>query len=199
MPFHLKHSATGHLMYGPNGHLSSGCPGSGGGGGGGGGGCACLDTVSPCSLCAGDTPSQFHVSIVGVTICADCVACGTSGPWARAGAGASVNGSYVLTKNGACGWTAGIPAMTANLYATSGCGGSPTPLDFAVDLVRIAGNIFRLQITDAGGNVLIFTGDVTIAACCTAFTISSTGGCGCLGSPAVFFIGSGGTATVTPC
>ena len=201
MSNHLKSSATGHLIHGPGGHLSIGCP-TGGGGGGGGGGCSCLDTFAPCSLCPGDTPTQFHVSFTGISLCPGCVDCADSGTSMKIDAGSTINGSYILAKNGACGWTtpsADVPC-TATFYTGAGCTGSSAPIEFAVDLVRINASTFRLQITDAGGNILIFTADITTTACCAGFTAANANaGCGCSGTPTVFSLGSGGTATVTPC
>jgi hypothetical protein len=191
MSDHLKHTTSGHLYHGPHGHLSIVCPS--------GGGCACLDGSTPCSLCPGDTPTQFHVTFTGITLCSGCVDCDAEGISAQIDGGSTINGTYVLTKNGACGWTATAPC-TATLYTATGCSGSSAPLEFAVDLVRINASTFRLQVTDVGANVLIFTADITTAACCAGFTApNATAGCGCSGTPTVFALGTGGSATVTVC
>jgi hypothetical protein len=82
---HLKYkSATGHLMYGPHGHLSKSC-------------------FSTCGSCGTDTPESFTVSLSGLTAC-DClgqkIAVGdVSGTWTLAAKG--VTGTCA----GGCEWS----------------------------------------------------------------------------------------------
>src|SRR5665213_3319291 len=119
---HLKHNSSGNLIHGPDGHLVRAC-----------GSCPCID-ASACANCPGDTPTQFHVSFTGITPCSGCVACPATGESLQIGA-AAINGTYLLSRNGACAWTTYSPTIagSATLYASTSCTcllyTSPSPRD----------------------------------------------------------------------
>ncbi|HET6246548.1 MAG TPA: hypothetical protein VFE47_02530 [Tepidisphaeraceae bacterium] len=190
---HLKHSfSTGNLLHGPTGNLVHGCAPPE---------CAC-GTTPECDNCPDATPSQFHVTFTGITLCTGCVACDGLGISVQLAEGASIDGTYALSHNGDCAWTAfaeDVP-VTGEVYGSSDCSGSSTPLTFAIQQVRINGTQFRLQVTDDSNTVLLFDAVVDAANCCAGYTVdNSLMGCGCGGDGETIEMGTGGSATVTPC
>src|SRR5690349_14216273 len=97
-------SRNGHLLS-RSGHLFSDaggcacCPD-----GGGGGACPCPDLVTPCAYCSDATPTQFHVSFTGISLCTACTDCSATSTSAKVNPGSSINSTYLLSKNGNCSW-----------------------------------------------------------------------------------------------
>jgi hypothetical protein len=170
--FHIKHGADGHLMHGPDGHLADGC--------GSGEECACF-SVFPCADCPDITPSQFHVTFAGITLCSGCVSCDSAD----------------------CAWTIAATSVpcTGTIYGSTDCSGDSAPIGFAVQQVRVSGTQFEIQITDDSNTVLLFNATIDAAKCCAGYTVANAlTACGCDGiTDAIFALGTGGTATVTPC
>jgi hypothetical protein len=192
--FNLKHATDGKLMHGPHGHLVDGC--------GAGPGCACA-ADTPCANCPDVTPLQFHVTFTGITLCLDCVACDGAGISFQIDEGSSLNGTYLLTQNGDCAWTASsmdVPC-TGKTYSTGDCSGASTPLAFAVQQVRISSTQFELQVTDDSNTILLFNATLAAANCCAGYTVGNgLTTCGCaIGEDLLVTLGTGGTATVIPC
>ena len=190
---HLKHATSGHLLHGPTGNLVRDC---------GSPPCAC-PADSPCDSCPDATPLQFHVTFTDVSLCPDCVSCPDAGFSLRMNDGSVLNGTYVLTRNGSCAWTAfstGVPC-SATLYTSTDCTGDGTPVTFAIQQVRINSTQFRLQVTDDTNTILLFDAIVNAAACCAAYSVDNgLTDCGCVvGDTTVVALGTGGSATVTPC
>jgi hypothetical protein len=189
----LKHGSDGHLLHGPTGNLVRGCSSAPT--------CDCASTPA-CANCPDATPSQFHVTFVGVTLCTGCVSCDALGVSLQMTADSVLDGTYVLTHNGDCAWTAsstGVDA-SATLYPSLDCTGSPTPIGFAIQQVRINATQFRLQVTDDSNTILLFDAIVNASACCAGYTVSnSLLGCGCGEDGEAVDMGTGGSATVTPC
>src|SRR5689334_4320998 len=67
------------------------CPG--GGGGGGPGGCPCAAVVDPCSFCSDATPTQFHVTFIGIALCSSCIDCSDTGTSVQLSG--TINGTYL--------------------------------------------------------------------------------------------------------
>lgn len=192
MANNLKRSSDGTLLHGPGGHLVYQCaPGR----------CACA-SLPACTNCPDATPAQFHVSFVDVVLCIGCVPCADLGISGQLSAGAAINGTYVLTRNGNCAWTAFADVVPAsgNLYGSADCSGSPSPITFAIQLVRVSATQFVLQVTDDSNLVLLFDATITTAGCCAGFTVSNgQTACGCGGEAGSLALGKGGMAVVTPC
>ncbi|HEX4795512.1 MAG TPA: hypothetical protein VH370_17100 [Humisphaera sp.] len=185
---HLKHrSSSGHLIHGPHGHLSRRCSG-----------CGCADLLNMCVYCPDATPSQFHVTFSGITLCTDCVNC-DDGSSAKIDGGSSINGTYLMAKDGPCGWVTesdDIPC-TLTVYSGADCSGTAVPLKLAIEQQRIDANTFLLQITDEGNSILVFSATVTTEKCCASYTVSNENtSCSCGDT---IILGVGGSATVTPC
>ena len=189
---HLKHSSSGNLLRASDGNLVHGC---------GSPTCACGSTPT-CDLCPDATPSQFHVTFTGITLCSGCVSCPAAGVSFELADGCVLDGTYVLTHNGACAWTAfstDVPC-SASLFASTDCSGGPVPIGFAIQQVRISSTQFRLQVTDDSNTILLFDAIVTAGVCCGGYTVDSDlTTCGCNEDATLFTLATGGTATVTPC
>lgn len=193
-------SQAGHLLS-YNGDLLSdtnGCPCCNGSGGGG---CPCPDLAHPCSFCPDATPTQFHVTFTGVTLCTGCVNCDSTGTSLQL-SGSSINGTFVLTENGTCGWSVApsdVP-ITATFYTATGCTGISVPAQFGIDQIRISSTQFQLQIVDSTETVYLFRATIDLAHCCEGYTIANElTACGCVTSSSFITAATGGTATVTPC
>ncbi|HWE02451.1 MAG TPA: hypothetical protein VG326_08565 [Tepidisphaeraceae bacterium] len=192
--FNLKHAADGNLMHGPHGHLADGC--------GGGAACPCA-AATRCGNCPDVTPTQFHVTFTGVTICADCVSCG-SGLSFQMTEGSTLEGTFVLTQNGDCAWTAFASDVgcSGKFYFSDDCSGEATEITFAVQQVRTGPTQFEIQVTDESNEVLLFSATLDAGACCAGYSVlNGLMMCGCAGDgdSLIVALGSGGTATVTPC
>jgi hypothetical protein len=190
---HLKHGPGGHLIHNAAGNLVHDCAPSAG--------CPCVDPT-PCTLCPGDTPTQFHVTFAGIVLCPGCVACPAMGVSLKINAGSAINGTYLLSRNGACAWTAFSTSVPcgATEYASTDCTGANAAVAFAIQHVRISATQFRLQITDASNTILLFDAIVTTEPCCVSYTVGNgLTTCGCAGGPTVYTLATGGTATVTAC
>ncbi len=87
----LKHGSANRPLHGPSGRLVFDC----------GHGCACSD-LPICERCADATPRQFHVTFVDLSLCTACVGCPEAGASVQLMAGARINGTYVLARNGSC-------------------------------------------------------------------------------------------------
>jgi hypothetical protein len=173
-------------------------------------GCAC-GSVFPCPNCSpGPTPTQFHVTLSGITVCSGCITCPDLGTFSIQFVNTTINGTYLITQNGDCAWTAfsaaggGPIVTTANLYFSGDCTGTPQPFDFALNLVRISSTQFAFQVTDDSNTLLIFDQVLSVPTCCQSFTMTNNAACGCytlLNSGGVegVGLGSGGTASFTPC
>ena len=161
----------------------------------------CASTPA-CPNCPDATPSQFHVTFTGITLCTGCISCDALGVSLQLADGSAIDGTYLLTHNGDCAWTAfstDVPA-SATLYLSTDCTGSPTPIEFAIQQERLNASQFRLQITDDSGTILIFDAIVNASDCCAGYMIaSSLTSCGCGEDGETIDMGHGGSATVTPC
>ncbi|MDB5353593.1 MAG: hypothetical protein JWN24_46 [Phycisphaerales bacterium] len=192
---HLKHGPGGHLIHNAAGNLIHDCAPAAGG-------CPCIDSTG-CGSCPGDTPTRFHVTFAGITLCPGCVGCPATGLSMKIDAGSAVNGTYLLSRNGACAWTAfaDLVPCTATEYASTDCTGASSGFGFAIQQVRINATQFRLQITDSSNTILLFDATITSAACCVSYTVANAlTTCACAGvGPTIYALGTGGTATVTPC
>ncbi len=142
------------------------------------------------------------MTFTGVTLCTGCVSCPAAGVSFQLAEGCSIDGTYVITHDGACAWTmfsTGVPC-SASLFASADCGGSPVAVGFAIQQVRISPTQFRLQVTDSSNTILLFDATVTASACCAGYTVDSDlSACGCGDDDSTFILATGGTATVTPC
>jgi hypothetical protein len=191
---HLKHGPGGHLIHNAAGNLVRDCAPPPG--------CPCVDPT-PCTLCPGDTPTRFHVTFAGVTLCPGCVGCPATGVSLKINAGSSINGTYLLSRNGSCAWTAFSPLVPcgATEFASTDCTGANAAVAFAIQHLRISATQFRLQVTDASNTILLFDATITSSPCCVSYTVgNSLTTCGCAGAgPTVYTLATGGTATVTAC
>jgi hypothetical protein len=167
-----------------------------------GGPCLCIDSFG-CGFCPGDTPTQFHITFAALTLCTGCVSCPATGLSMKIDAGSTINGTYLLSRNGSCAWTAfsDVVLASAHEYASLDCTGANSGFGFAIQLVRINATQFLVQITDSSNTILLFNATVTFATCCVSFTVANgLTSCACSGvGPTIYALASGGTATVTPC
>ena len=193
-------SQGGHLLS-HNGNLLSDTNGCTCCNGSSGGGCPCADLVHACSFCTDATPTQFHITFTGVSLCTGCVNCDSSGTSLQL-SGSSLNGTFVLTENGTCGWSAppsDVP-VTATFYTATGCTGTPAPAEFGIDQIRISSTQFQLQVVDSSGTVYLFRATIDLATCCNGYTApNELTDCGCAAGSSFITAATGGTATVTPC
>ena len=108
------------------------------------------DKVGCCGECPALAVTTIYVTISGLTF-----PCVTSGSTSIMGAGA-VNGTFPLTGSGGLGGTytgRGAPDITANLYSTTDCSGTPTSFDLGPDTVTAycaAGGLWSVS-TDMSG------------------------------------------------
>jgi hypothetical protein len=168
--------------------------------------CGCTPCNCPsevvCANCPDLTPTQFSVTVAGVTICAGCVVCTPAGASVQIDGGCTINGTYTLNQNGNCAWT-GMTSCTGTVYGNTGCSGAGTPVAFALNLVRISATQFAFQITDSATAILIFDQILTVASCCSNFTMTNAiTSCDCwtpLSGGTAIGVGTGGTATFTAC
>jgi hypothetical protein len=118
-------------------------------------------------------------------------------------AGSTINGTYLLSRNGSCAWTCFSPSVptTGTEYASTTCTGGSAGFGFAIQLVRTSTTQFKLQITDASNQILLFNATYTTTPCCVTFTVNNAlTTCGCAGTgPTIYTLGTGGTGSVTPC
>lgn len=179
---------------------------------GGAGGCAC-SALPNCSTCTPiqTVPSQFHVTITGCTATGACVDCMADGISAKSTA--NMNGTYVVTRNGDCCWTAfsaiggGPVGGTIDYYFNDTCSGAVAQTTtWAFDLCHLSGSggTFSFQIIDGNDFGILFDQKITaVPNCCSSFTLTSaitTTGC-YTGTDGFDYLAmaSGGTAVFTPC
>jgi hypothetical protein len=166
--------------------------------------CTCGGASPACTLCTlGDSILKYHVTFSGITLCPGCVSCPATGLSMNITAGSTINGTYLLTQNGACAWTcfSNLVPTTGKEWASTNCTGANQGLGWAIQLVRISTTQFRLQITDASNTILLFDAFYTSTPCCVNFTVSNAlTTCACSGTgPTIYALGTGGTGSVSAC
>lgn len=190
----LKRGTDGTLLHEMQGHLVSQClPLS----------CPCPAAINACANCGDATPTQFHVTFTDVVPCPGCTACADAASGVTL-AGCVINGTYLLTHNGSCAWTAAASLVpcSGRLYFATDCTGDFNAFGVAIQLVRITAGQFLLQVSDDSQRILLFNATVSAPLCCAAFSTANQNancGCGSSGGAVVINVGVGGMATVTPC
>ena len=159
--FDLKRGPSGNLLHGSAGNLVKTC----------GGGCPCNSPMA-CHFCSPPIAGQFHVTFTGVGLCTTCVNCPAAGLSFNVTGGSSLNGTYILTRNGECAWTrfaVDVPC-SASGYPSTDCTGTATPYTFAIQQVRISATQFQLQVISDATPILLFNAVIDVASCCAGYT-----------------------------
>ncbi|HWE04995.1 MAG TPA: hypothetical protein VG326_21485 [Tepidisphaeraceae bacterium] len=148
---------------------------------------------------------RHDYGVTGTGACVDCMADGVS-----AKSSASMNGTYVVTRNGDCCWTAfsaiggGPVAGTIDYYFNDTCSGAVAQTnDWAFNLCHLSDGTFSFQIIDGNDFGIMFDQVFSSPGCCVSFTLNSaitTTGCYTGTDGGLYMaMASGGTAVFTPC
>jgi len=180
---------------------------------------ACASCIDVCNT-ATNTPTQFTITLAGISLISGCIVSGAGCDWAPIGGPYSMmiddswtGGTYTISQTASCTWQADVTGPSLTLYTVNAdCTGATTVSSIMrIVLKKESSPVnWSLQVKHLGFEVTFFyvdgqTGVNTSAfKCCTPTTVSNRivlatrDLCGDSGLSCCY-IGDSGTATITPC